>query len=125
MNIAIKTINAPQAIGPYSQAIVSNNFVFTSGQIHSILDGKLLDGTIEEKTHQVMKNLRAVLKAAGTSFSDVVKVTMYVTDMSLYGKINKVYESYMREPYPAREAMEVDALPKEANIEISMIAIRR
>jgi len=125
MTNVIKTVNVPPAIGPYSQAIDTDNFVFTSGQIHATPSGKLLDGTIEEQTHQVMKNLKAVLEAAGASFADVVKTTMYVTDMSVYGRINEVYKSYMSEPYPAREAVEVKALPKGAKIEISMIAIKR
>lgn len=123
MKTYIHTPKAPAAIGPYSQAIRSGQFVFTSGQIHSTPDGKLLDGTIEEQTHQVMQNLRNVLEAAGASFADVVKVTMYVADMSVYGRINEIYKSYMSEPYPAREAVEVKALLKGAKIEISMVAI--
>jgi 2-iminobutanoate/2-iminopropanoate deaminase len=124
MKTKIQTSKAPKAIGPYSQAIVAGNFVFTSGQIHTTPDGKLLEGTIEEQAHQVMKNLNAVLNAAGVTFADVVKATMYVTDMSLYGQINEVYASYMAEPFPAREAVEVKALPKGAKIEISMVAIK-
>src|SRR3989344_6641137 len=120
MKTNIQTSKAPKAIGPYSRAIMSDKFVFTSGQIHSIPDGKLLDGTIEEQAHQVMKNLEAVLEAAGASFADVIKATMYVTDMSLYGQINEVYASYMTESFPAREAIEVKALPKGAKIENSM-----
>ncbi len=124
MKTKIQTSKAPKAIGPYSQAIVAGNFVFTSGQIHTTPDGTLLEGFIEEQAHQVMKNLNAVLDAAGVSFKDVVKATMYVTDMSLYAQINEIYTSYMVEPFPAREAVEVKALPKGAKIEISMVAIK-
>lgn len=124
MKTKIQTVKAPKAIGPYSQAIVAGNFVFTSGQIHTTPDGKLLEGTIEEQAHQVMKNLNVVLDAAGVTFVDVVKATMYVTDMSDFVKINAVYQSYMVEPYPARETVEVKKLPLGVKIEISMIAIK-
>ncbi|MEK7060773.1 MAG: Rid family detoxifying hydrolase [Patescibacteria group bacterium] len=124
MKTKINTSKAPATIGPYSQAIAKGNFVFTSGQIHSTPDGKLLEGTIEEQAHQVMKNLVAILEIAGVSFTDVVKTTMYITDMSVYGKINGVYKSYMSEPYPARETVGVKELPMGANIEISMVAIK-
>jgi len=124
MKIKIQTSKASKAIGPYSQAIMSDKFVFTSGQIYLSPDGKLVEGTIEKQTHQVMENLKVVLEEAGASFRDVVKATMYVTDMSLYSQINEVYAGYMTEPFPAREAVEVKALPKGAKIEISMIAIR-
>ena len=124
MKTKIETTKAPKVIGPYSQAIMTKNFVFTSGQIHSMPDGKLLDGTIEEQTHQVMRNLEAILKAAGVSFADVVKTNMYITDMSFYKKINEVYKSYITEPYTAREAIAVKGLPLGARIEISMIAVK-
>ena len=124
MKTKIETTKAPMAIGPYSQVIMSDNFVFTSGQIHSMPDGKLLDGTIEEQTHQVMRNLKVILEAAGVSFADVVKTNMYITDMSFYKKINEVYKSYITEPYPAREAIAVKGLPLGARIEISMIAVK-
>jgi len=124
MKSKIQTSKAPKAIGPYSQAIKSGNFVFTSGQIPSTPDGKLVEGTIKEQAHQVMKNLSAVLDAAGVSFKDVVKATMYVTDMSDFGKINEVYKSYMTEPYPARETVGVRELPLGVKIEISMTAIK-
>jgi 2-iminobutanoate/2-iminopropanoate deaminase len=125
MKTKIETLDAPKAIGPYSQAVVNGDLIFTSGQIHLTPDGKLLEGSIEELTHQVMKNLQAVLEAAGSSFQDVVKTTVYVTDMSVYGKINEVYASYMTEPYPAREVVCVKELPLDAKLEISMIAVKR
>ncbi len=123
MKVKIETPQAPLPKGmPYSQAIASGNMIFTAGQIHVTPDGKLLDGTIEEQTHQVMKNLSAVLEAAGATFADVVKTTIYVTDMASYAKVNEVYGSYMTEPYPARETVCVKELPLGADIEISMIA---
>ena len=124
MKTKIETAGAPKAAGPYSQAIVAGNLVYTSGQIHLTQEGKLLEGTIEEQTHQVMKNLGAVLASAGVSFADVVKTTIYVTDMSVYGNINEVYGSYMRDPYPARETVCVASLPLGAKVEISMVAIK-
>jgi 2-iminobutanoate/2-iminopropanoate deaminase len=125
MNIKVETIDAPKALGPYSHAIVSGNLVFTSGQIHLTPEGKLLDGSIEEKAHQVMKNLKSVLETAGVSFKDVVKTTIYVTDMSMYGKINEVYGNYMSDPFPARETVCVKELPLGASLEISMMAVKQ
>ncbi|MBI5619612.1 RidA family protein [Candidatus Gottesmanbacteria bacterium] len=124
MKTKVETTGAPKAAGPYSQAVVAGNLVYTSGQIHLTPDGKLLEGTIEEQTHQIMKNLQAVLASAGVSFTDVVKTTIYVTDMSVYGKINEVYGSYLGEPYPARETVCVASLPLGAKLEISMVAIK-
>lgn len=124
MKTKVETSNAPKAVGPYSQAIVSGNLFFTSGQIHLTPEGKLLEGSIEEQTHQVMRNLQAVLEAAGATFADVVKTTIYVTDMSTYGKINAIYGSYLKEPFPARETVGVSKLPLDAKVEISMIAVK-
>lgn len=123
MKQKIEIGKSPKAIGPYSQAIINGNIIFTSGQIHLTPDGKLLDGTIEEQAHQVMKNLRNVLEKAGVTFDEVIKTTIYVTDMSVYGKINEVYGSYLKAPYPARETVCVKELPLGAKVEISMIAI--
>lgn len=124
MKQKIETTKAPKAVGPYSQAITDGNLVFTSGQIHLTPEGKLLEGTIEEQTHQVMKNLQAVLAAAGVSFKEVVKTTIYVTDMAVYGKINEIYGSYFSDPFPARETVQVTALPLGAKVEISMVAVK-
>lgn len=124
MKTKVETKNAPAATGPFSQAIISGNLIFTSGQVYLTSDGKLLEGTIEEQTHQVMKNLQAILEGAGTSFADIVKTTIYVTDMSNYGKINEVYGSYFSDPYPARETVCVKELPLGASLEISMIAVK-
>jgi 2-iminobutanoate/2-iminopropanoate deaminase len=120
----IETSDAPPAKGAFSQGIVKDNIVFTAGQIHLTPDGKLLEGTIEEQTHQVMKNLKAILHAASASFKDVVKTTIYITDMSSYPKITEVYGTYMSDPYPARETVCVKELPLGAKLEISMIAIK-
>ncbi len=124
MKIKVDTPNAPKATGPFSQAVIDGNLIFTSGQIYLTPEGELLDGTIEEQTNQVMKNLEAILVAAGASFSEVVKTIIYVTDMSVYGKINEVYGSYMTDPYPARETVCVKELPLGAKLEISMIAVK-
>lgn len=125
MKTKIVADKALKAIGPYSHAIVNGNMVFTSGQIHLTPEGKLLEGTIEEQVHQIMKNLQNVLTSAGVSFKDVVKTTIYVVDMSVYGKINEVYGSYMSDPYPAREVVCVQALPLGAKVEISMVAMKQ
>ncbi len=124
MKKVITTPNAPQAIGPYSQAIVSGDYIFVSGQIHLTPDGRLVEGTIEEQTHQVMENLKAILEAADASFQNVVKVTIYLTNIEDFGKMNVVYKAYMVEPFPARETVAIKELPKGAKIEISMIAVK-
>jgi 2-iminobutanoate/2-iminopropanoate deaminase len=108
---------------PFSPSVTRNDFVFTSGQVY-LLDGKLLEGTIGEQTHQVMKNLSAVLEKAGVSFKDVIKTTIYLTDMTTYGEVNEVYGSYFSEPFPARDTVCVKELPLGAKIEISMIAAK-
>lgn len=108
---------------PLSDAIMTENLVFVSGQIHK-KDGKLLEGSVEEQTHQVMSNIKVILEAAGIGFNDVVKTTIYVTDMSIYGKVNEVYATYFVDPFPARETVCVKELPAGARIEISVIAVR-
>ena len=109
---------------PLSPFIEKQGFVFTSGQIYLTPEGELLEGTIKEQTKQVMENLKFVLEKASVTFKDVVKTTIYVTDMSVYGKINEVYGTYFSEPYPARETICVKELPLGAKLEISMIAAR-
>lgn len=123
MKKIISTPNAPAAIGPYSQANMMNGILYISGQIpvnpHT---GKLVEG-IEAATHQVMKNLEAVLQEAGMSFKNVVKVTIFLTDMEDFSVMNTIYASYLdSENYPARETVQVSSLPKNVDIEISMIA---
>ncbi len=125
MKFKVETNKAPlPGSSPHSQAIVANNFIFTQGSICLTPEGKLLEGTIEEQIHQIMKNLSAILEAAGVSFADVVKTTIYLTDMSLYSMVNEVYKSYFSDPYPAREAICVKELPLGAKVEISMVAVK-
>jgi len=109
---------------PISQFIEKNGLVFTSGQIYMTPEGKLLEGSVEERAHQVMKNLEKVLTDAGVTFKEVVKSTIYVTSMDIYEDVSKVYGEYVKEPYPARETVCVSKLPAGATIEISMIAVR-
>jgi 2-iminobutanoate/2-iminopropanoate deaminase len=124
MKKIIYTPNAPAPVGPYSQAIAHQGTLYVSGQI--ALDpssGELNTRTIEEETHQVMKNLQAVLKEAGITFEEVIKCSVFVSDMNNYGRINAVYGEYFNEATaPARELVEVANLPKFVNIEISLIA---
>lgn len=108
---------------PFSPSVTKGNFVFTSGQVY-LKDGKLIEGTIEEQTHQVMKNLQGILEKAGVTLNDVVKTTIYTTDMSLYGKVNEVYSTYFAETFPAREMVCVKELPLGAKLEVSMIAFK-
>jgi len=121
----ISTKKAPAAIGPYSQAILSNNTLYCSGQIAvNPENGELLTNNITEETHQVMKNISEVLKAADMNFTNVVKCSIFMTDMNQYTEINEVYASYFSEYPPAREAVEVSVLPKNVNVEISVIAVK-
>ena len=123
MKKVIYTKNAPEAIGPYSQAILSNNTLYTSGQIAiNPISGDLIMDSITNETHQVMKNLQAVLEAAEMSFSHVLKCTIFLKDMNQYADINSVYAEYFDEKPPAREAVQVSLLPKNVNVEISLIA---
>ncbi len=125
MKTKVETPKAPPPkTTPFSQAIVADKFVFTAGQIHLTSEGKPLEGTIEDQIHQVMKNLRAILEEAGVSFADVVKTTIYVTDMTIYPQVNEIYGSYMSDPFPARETVCVKELPLGAKVEISMVAIK-
>lgn len=124
MKKSVSTDKAPLATGPFSQAVVHGNLIFTSGQVYLTPEGELLEGTEEEQVKQIMNNLEAVLKEAGVSLKEVVKTTVYVTDMSKYGMVNEVYGGYMEEPYPAREVVCVKELPLGAWVEISMVAVR-
>ncbi|GIV32294.1 MAG: reactive intermediate/imine deaminase [Saprospiraceae bacterium] len=120
----LSTDKAPAAIGPYSQAVSFNGLLFCSGQIAiDPATGELVTGSIEEETHQVLRNVGALLEAAGCTFEDVLKVSVFVKDMNLYGRINAVYAEYFKaENAPARELVEVANLPRFVNIEISVIA---
>lgn len=118
----IATSEAPAAIGPYSQAITFGNLLFTSGQIPLGLDGQVVAGGIEEQTHQVFRNLKAVLTEAGTDFGNVVKATVFIKDMNQFGQVNEIYASYFGEHKPARSTVEVARLPKDVLVEIELIA---
>ena len=120
---AILTDKAPKPIGPYSQAVQYGNLVFTSGQIPiDPVTGNLVVGDIVKETEQVFVNLAAVLAAAGTSLDRAVKTTVFLTDMSLFGKVNEVYARYFHEPFPARSTVQVAALPKGVSVEIEVVA---
>lgn len=126
MKTKVETNKSPlPGNSPHSQAIVAENFVFTQGCVYLTPEGKLLEGTIEDQIHQIMENLKNILEAAEVSFTDVVKTTIYLTDMSLYEKVNEIYKSYLSDPYPAREAICVKELPLGAKVEISMIAVKK
>jgi 2-iminobutanoate/2-iminopropanoate deaminase len=121
----IQTKEAPAPIGPYNQAILAGDTLYVSGQIAlDAQSGELINENITEETHQVMKNLEAILSAAGLSFSDVVKCSIFVKDMGNFSTINEAYGMYFKENPPARETVEVARLPKDVNVEISCIAIK-
>jgi len=124
MKKEVKTDKAPQAIGPYSQGIVANGFVFCSGQIPIVPQtGQLDTGGIEDQTRQVLKNVSAVLEAAGTSQDNVVKATVFLQDMNDFAAMNKVYAEFFKKPFPARAAVQVARLPRDVKVEIEVIAI--
>ena len=121
----INTNNAPAPIGPYNQAVQAGSMLFISGQIALNAEtGKLEQDDVIVETHRVMQNLRNILTEAGMDFSDVVKSTIFITNMNDFSQINEVYGKYFEGDYPARETVQVAALPKAANVEISMIAVR-
>ena len=119
----INTSNAPSPIGPYSQAVKAGGFLFLSGQV-AIIPGtsELRNGNITEETGQVMNNLKAVLKEAGLDFSSIVKTTIFLKEMSFFAEVNAEYGKYFDKDFPARETVAVKTLPKDVNVEISMIA---
>jgi 2-iminobutanoate/2-iminopropanoate deaminase len=120
----ISTPHAPSAIGPYSQGIVANGFLFTAGQI--ALDpatGKIVDGGIVEQTERVMENLQQVLKAAGVSWGEVVKTTVYLHDLSVFPTVNEIYGKWLGDARPARSTVQVPGLPRGALVEIDAVAV--
>jgi 2-iminobutanoate/2-iminopropanoate deaminase len=124
MQKEIKSANAPKAIGPYSQAIAANGFVFASGQIAiDPKSGELKLGNIEEQTRLVLSNLKAVLEAAGSSLDKAVKCIVFLQDLNDYGKMNEIYGEFFKAPYPARAAVQVARLPKDVKVEIAAIAV--
>ena len=126
MKKVINTPNAPAPIGPYNQAILSGNTLYMSGQIAlNVKTGNLILEDIKSETRQVMENLKAVIEAAHMTFNDVVKSTIFISDMNDFSQINEVYGSYFEDANaPARETVQVAKLPKNVNVEISMIAIK-
>jgi len=125
MKSVIKTDKAPAPIGPYNQAILAGDFLFASGQIAINPEtGDLVVGDIESETHQVMRNIKAILHEAGLDLSHVVKTTIFLADMNDFAKVNQVYGSYLSDKFPARETVQVSVLPKNVNIEISVTAYK-
>lgn len=124
MKKIISTPNAPGAIGPYNQAVIYNGILYASGQIAIVpATGELLQGSLEEETHQVLKNVGAILEAAGCTYQDVLKASVFIKDMHQFARINAVYAEYFDPTWaPARETVEVANLPKFVNVEISVIA---
>ena len=119
----VSTENAPAAIGPYSQAVRVGELIYTAGQIALIPEtGKLIEGDIDAQTRQVMENLAAVLQAAGSSLTQEVKTTIFVTDINDFAKVNQVYGSFFQDNPPARSTVQVAALPLGANVEIEVVA---
>jgi 2-iminobutanoate/2-iminopropanoate deaminase len=117
----VQTDQAPGA--PFlSQAVISNGMVYVSGQVHNSPDGQIVDGSVTEKLERIMQNISTILGSASASLDDVVKVTIFVTDMSQMPELNQAYSSYFAEPRPAREAIGVQALPLGATIEVSVVA---
>lgn len=122
MKTIIYTKKAPEPIGPYSQAVKSGNLLYLSGQVGiDPKSGKLVNGGVEAQTHQVMQNIAALLKTANTNFSNVIKTTIFLTSMSDFSTVNRIYGSFFEENPPARETVAVSALPANAQVEISMI----
>ena len=122
----INTNNAPAPIGPYSQAVRANGLVFLSGQVAFIpATGELELSSLAAETHQVMKNIQALLDEAKISFEHVVKTTIFLSDMSLFADVNAVYNTYFSGDFPARETVAVKGLPRSVNVEISMIAVEK
>jgi 2-iminobutanoate/2-iminopropanoate deaminase len=122
MKTIINTNNAPAPIGPYSQAVRAGNMLFVSGQIAIVpATGELDLSTIENETHQVMKNIGAILKEAGADYSDIIKTGIFLKDMNQFAAVNTVYGSYFSSDFPARETVQVSRLPKDVNVEISVV----
>ena len=123
MKNAIATKNAPGAIGPYSQAIATDTMIYTSGQLGLTPEG-VLPETIEEQAEQSLKNIKAVLEAAGSSMDKVVKTTVFLKDMNDFAVMNGIYAKFFSEPFPARSAVQVAKLPKDGKVEIEVVAVK-
>ncbi|TKC03269.1 RidA family protein [Pedobacter cryotolerans] len=125
MKKIINTTNAPAPIGPYSQAVIANGFLFASGQVAiNPENGELSTSSIDEETHQVMRNIKAVLIEADYQFAHIIKTTIFLSDMALFAEVNEIYGSYFDSEFPARETVAVKGLPKGVNVEISVTAYK-
>lgn len=125
MKKIIYTSNAPEPIGPYSQGIIANGFLFASGQIAiNPESNELNNATLEEETHQVMRNIKALLVESEYEFEHIIKTTIFLSDMSLFAEVNEIYGSYFKGEFPARETVAVKGLPKGVNVEISITAFK-
>ena len=119
----ISTPKSPAAIGPYSQAIKTGNLIFTSGQIPFTAEGKLVSSDVKEQTLQSLQNLKNILEKAGTGMDNIIKCTVFISDMDQFAQVNEVYQQFFNEPYPARSCVEVARLPKDVKVEIEAIAL--
>ena len=124
MKTIINTKDAPQPIGPYSQAVKVDKTLFVSGQIAiNPATGNLMLDNVHEETNQIMRNIGAILKAAGMDYANIVKTTIFLTNMNNFSSVNEVYGSFFKNDFPARETVQVSRLPKDVNIEISVVAV--
>jgi 2-iminobutanoate/2-iminopropanoate deaminase len=125
MKTIINTTNAPAPIGPYSQAVIAGNLIFVSGQVPiDPSTNEVVTGDIKTETKQVMENIKAILLEAGIDFSNIVKTSIFLTSMQDFAQVNEVYGTYFTSDFPARETVQVSALPKNVNVEISVIALK-
>ena len=123
MKKVIQTLKAPEPVGPYSQALEVDGILYCSGQISIVPEtGDILKGSITDQTKQVMKNVEAVLKEAGYSFSDIIKTTIFLTDLNDFQKVNEIYATCFNPPFPARSCIQVAALPKGVDVEVEVLA---
>ncbi|MDB5287013.1 MAG: RidA family protein [Mucilaginibacter sp.] len=125
MKTIINTNNAPAPIGPYNQAVATGNLIFVSGQIPmDAATGEIISSDIKAETKKVMENIEAILTEAGSDFDQIIKTSIFLTDMQSFAHVNEVYGSYFTANFPARETVQVSALPKGVNVEISVIALK-
>lgn len=124
MKKAISTTNAPKAIGPYSQAILANGFLFVSGQLGVSPGGEFTGSNVEAQAEQSMQNIKNILAEAGLGFENVVKTTIFLADMNDFAKVNEIYAKYFSEPFPARSTVAIKTLPKNALVEIEVVAVK-